>query len=144
MGPHGSPAPRTHGIYIEGARQDGYSTHQGNWRQEELTLVTALVVVPSFKKRNKELVATSSGSPMAHTVAQERGPLLAPSRISLTYSGLWPQTWHLSVRPQVGLYVMGPGAENHSPRVPVLLMRHYKAQKQGWGKEGAPKGTVVF
>lgn len=39
---------------------------------------------------------------------------------------------------------MEPGAENHSPRVPVLLMRHYKAQEQGWGKEGVPKGTVVF
>lgn len=101
----------------------------------------ALAVAPSFKQRNKELVSTPSGSPMA----QEKGPPLAPSRIFL--SNLlrpWPQTCYLSSHPQVGLYVMGPGAENCPPRVPVLLMRHYKAQEQSREKEGAPKGTVVF
>lgn len=82
----------THGVYTERARQGGYSTHQGGWRQEELTLVMALAVAPSFKQRNKELVAIPSGSPMAHAVAQERGLPLAPSRICLTYSGLWLQT----------------------------------------------------
>lgn len=78
-------------VYTVGTRQDGYSTHGGSWRQEELTLVMALAVAPSFKQRNKELVSTLSGSPMA----QEKGPPLAPSRISLTYSGpgLRPDTY---------------------------------------------------